>query len=151
MHIITCGNYAIFGSIALKALLSGCATAWSPRDLNIAAPRRGTQPLIAFLNSIGYNLNNHNLQRTITAGTITHRTYANSNGRTITITESKEQDSFLGVITGTNHTASMNFISGDHFVSLYPIQSLKKRPHVHIAAHLIRSQQLPWQKENTPP
>ena len=30
------------------------------------------------------------------------------------------------VITGTNHTASMNFISGEHFVSLYPIETLKK-------------------------
>ena len=60
-------------------------------------------------------------------GAVSHSTYINPDGKTITITKSKETDSFLGVITGTNHTTSMNFISGEHFVSLYPIQTLKKQ------------------------
>jgi len=56
-----------------------------------------------------------------------HSTYVNSDGKTITITESKELDLFLSVITGASHTASMNFISGEHFVSLYPFQTLKEQ------------------------
>jgi len=46
---------------------------------------------------------------------------------TITLTESKELDSFLGIVMGSNHTASMNFISNEHYVCLYLTQTLRQQ------------------------
>ena len=53
--------------------------------------------------------------------------YVNPEGKTITVTEAHETDSFLGVIVGTSHTACMNFMISEHFSCLYATQTLQNQ------------------------
>ena len=126
MDVIASSDSAIIGSVALKVLLNGCATDWSPRDLNIATPRNRAQDFIQILHKMHYNVNRTGVQSNRVTGAISHLEYVNLEGMMITLTESKESDSFLGIVMGSNHTASMNFITNEHFVCLYPIQTLRQ-------------------------
>ncbi|KIK05711.1 hypothetical protein K443DRAFT_90844, partial [Laccaria amethystina LaAM-08-1] len=79
------------------------------------------------LHSLHYKTSETEMNISLVAGATTHSVYTNPHGKITTLTESKESDSFLGVIAESNHTASMNFISGKYYAALYPIQSLSQQ------------------------
>lgn len=107
--------------------MNGCGTSWTPRDLNIAAPLNGLTAFSAFLRGIGYKFSGTGVLRREIAGALTHTIYVNTDGRTITVTETRETDSFIGAVVGASHTAAMNFITSEHVGSLYPTETLENR------------------------
>jgi hypothetical protein len=124
---ITHTNSTVIGFIALKVLLPGHATAWSPQDLNIATPHNGVQDFANFLHNLPYKITETRVKISLVAGATTNSVYTNPHGKIITLMESKESDSFLGITAGSNYTASINFISSKYNAALYPIQSLMQQ------------------------
>ena len=120
-------NGAVIGSVALKLVMNGCSTSWNPRDLNIGTPRNGLSVFSEWLRRIDYKFSGTGVLRREVAGALTHTIYVNGEGRAVTVTETKETDSFLGAIVGASHTATMNFITSEHVRSLYPAETLKNR------------------------
>jgi len=90
-------------------------------------PRNSLHVFSAFLRCIGYQLNSMGILRNKAAGTLTHSEYINLNQNIVMVTKGKERDSFLGIILGSNHTATMNFVSSNHCCALYPTETLKQQ------------------------
>ena len=127
MAVLTESNSAVIGSVALKILLNGCGSSWTPRDLNIATPQRGLQKFLQLFGGLRFRFIGAGVLKREAASAYAHSVYVNPEGKTITVTEAHETDSFLGVVVGASHTACMNFISSEHLGCLYPTQTLRNQ------------------------
>ncbi|EDR11719.1 uncharacterized protein LACBIDRAFT_324472 [Laccaria bicolor S238N-H82] len=125
--VLTASNSAVVGSTALKILLNGGGSSWAPRDLNIATPRDGLQNFLQLFHGLQFRFAGAGVLKREAAAAFTHSVFVNPEGKTITVTEAHESDSFLGVVVRAGHTACMNFISSEHFGCLYPTQTLQNR------------------------